>query len=197
MIETMEQFEKKAFRSFWDDGLLDVLLGLVILVLGLSWWQGVAVLGAVFPAACVTMWFPLRKRLIEPRMGFVEFSGKRELKVRTFKFGLASFFAGTMLLGVLVFALWHRGIMPQPARWIAGFPLLLLAIPSALFAAFTQCRRFEVYALVMLAAGIELVIRDWEPHVGMLVSGVVILLSGGVILARFLAGHPVDGDENR
>ncbi|NNE04858.1 MAG: hypothetical protein HKN15_03940 [Xanthomonadales bacterium] len=196
MIDAINRLERKAFKSFWNDGLLDVMLGMMLLVLGVSWWQDVAVLGAVFPAVCVSMWAPLRKRLIEPRMGFVEFSEGRELKARTFRFGLAGFFAATMLLGILVFSLWGSDIMPKPAEWIAGFPLLLLAIPAALFSAFTQCRRFAVYALLMLLAGIEVVILDWQPHVGMLASGAVILLSGSVILARFMINHRAARDAN-
>lgn len=196
MHNSIETMERKAFRSFWGDGLLDLMLGLVLLVFGLAWWQDVAVLGAVFPAACVSMWRPLRRRLVEPRMGFVEFSGDRELKTRSFRFGLAGFFAGTAVLGMLIIALWKNAVLPQPAEWIAGFPLVLLALPAAGFALFTGCRRFYFYALLLLAAALELVIQGLEPHAGLLASGVVITLSGLFVLARFIMRHPAAREDD-
>lgn len=195
MNRTLETAERRAFQSFWNDGLLDLMMGLVILVMGLAWWQDVAVMGAIFPAACVAMWHPLRRRLVEPRMGFVEFSGPRELKNRSFRFGLAGFFAGTMVLGLLGYALWNGGVMPRPAEWIAGFPLLLLAIPSIFFALFTRCRRFLWYAFLMLLAAVELVMQELEPHAGLIASGAIITVSGVVLLARFLSKYPRSGTE--
>ena len=189
-MNSIESIEREAFRSFWNDGLLDVMLGLAVLLIGISWWQNIAVLGAVFPAVCVSIWFPLRKRLIEPRMGYVEFSGPREVMARSFKFGLGGFFAGTMMLGVMIYVLLNNDILPPAAEWIAGFPLLLIAIPAVLFALFTQCKRFAVYALVLFISGVEMVIQGWEPHVGLIASGVFILVVGMFILLRFLGNHP-------
>lgn len=191
MNDSIGHLERKAFKGFWNDGLLDLMVGLVVLVVGISWWQDVAVLGAVFPAVCFSMWYPLRRRLVEPRMGYVEFSGERELKVRTFRHGLVAFFTGSMLFGVVVFLLWNGGVLPRPATWIAGFPLLLTAIPALFFALFTNCRRFVVYALVMLLAAVTVIVRGWPPHVGLIASGVFITAMGMFILGRFLARHPV------
>lgn len=192
MNQSIDTLEKSAFRSFWNDGLLDLMVGLVILVVGLSWWQDFAVLGAIFPAACAGMWHPLRKRLVEPRMGYVEFSGQRELKVRGFRYGLIAFFAGTAVLGMVVLALWQSHKLPRPTEWIAGFPLVLVAIPAVFFALFTQCRRFLVYALLLLAAAIEVIVQGLEPHVGLIASGAVITGSGLVLLVRFLTRYKAE-----
>ena len=195
MNESIENLETKAFRSFWDDGLLDLMFGLVILVTGISWWQNVAVLGAIFPAVCASMWNPLRKRLAEPRMGYVEFSGDRELKSRSFRHGLFAFLVGTMAFGVVVFILWRGDVMPDPAKWIAGFPLVLIGIPALFFALFTSCRRFAVYALVLFLAGVEVIIQGWDPHVGLIASGIFITAAGLIILLRFLQRYPVQPPE--
>lgn len=191
MTNSIESLEKGAFRAFWNDGILDIMLGLVVLILGLSWWQDVAVLGAVFPAICASMWVPLRRKLIEPRMGFVEFSGPREIKVRTFLFGLAAFFTGTTLLGAVIFFMWNSDVLPRPADWVAGFPLLLIAVPAIFFALFTQCKRFFVYAFVLVMCAIELIYQGWDPHVGLMASGGFMLVSGSYILLRFLLSHPL------
>lgn len=196
MDKTFESLEHRAFHSFWNDGLLDLMLGLVLLVMGLAWWQDVAVLGAIFPPACVFMWRPLRRRLVEPRMGFVEFGEDRQLKTRSFRFGLTGFFAGAMVLGMLVFLLWNNAVLRQPAEWIDGFPLVLLALPAAGFALFTGCRRFYFYAILLLASALSLVIQGIEPHAGLLASGVVITLSGAFVLTRFLLRYPSARDND-
>jgi Ca2+/Na+ antiporter len=190
MNESVRSMEKSAFRSFWNDGLLDLMLGLVILAVGLSWWQEVAVMGAIFPAVCVSMWTPLRKRLVEPRMGYVEFSGERELKVRSFRHGLIAFFAGTMMLGAAIYMLWNRERIPEPAVWIAGFPLVLIGIPALFFAFFTQCRRYVFYAAILLLAAVQVVAMGLEPHEGLIASGIVITLCGAYIFFRFLLRYP-------
>lgn len=190
MNETTGNTERKAFQSYWNDGLLDIMLGLVLVVTGLSWWQGVAVLGALFPAVCVSMWYLLRKRLVEPRMGYVEFSGGREVKIRSFRFGLVAFFAGTMALGLVVYILWKGELTSDSVDWVAAFPLVLVAIPALFFSVFTNCRRFTVYALMLLLAGVTVVLQGWDPHVGMIAGGVIILVTGLIILAIFLSRHP-------
>ena len=195
MNDTIKEFEKNAFRAFWSDGLLDLMLGLAILMIGISWWQDIAVIGAIFPPVCVSMWYLLRARLIEPRMGYVEFSGDRELKVRSFRYGLFAFFAGTMAFGVVVFVLWKGEVLPSQAEWIAGLPLVLIATPVAFFALFTQCRRYAVYALFLFLAGVEVIYQGWEPHVGLIASGIFITVVGLVVLAKFLSHYPAQPPE--
>lgn len=188
----MTKLESKAFRSFWDDGLLDLMLGLVVLVTGLTWWQGVPVFGAVFPGVCVAMWRPLRVHIVEPRMGYVEFSGERELHERTFRHGLVAFFVGTILFGLMMYLIWNRKGLPAPREWIAGFPLLLLAIPAALFALFTDCHRFLAFAATMLASGVFVALLGRHPHEAMLVIGPLLALTGAIRLGSFIATHPAD-----
>jgi hypothetical protein len=171
------------------------MVGLVVLVVGISWWQDVAVMGAIFPAVCASMWYPLRKRLVEPRMGYVEFSGDRDLKVRSFRHGLIAFFTGTMAFGVVAYVLWNGDVLPHPAEWIAGFPLVLIGIPAVFFALFTNCRRFAVYALVLFLAGVEVIIQGWDPHVGMIASGIFITAVGLAILVQFLSRYPAHPPE--
>jgi len=182
--------ENRAFRSFWKDGLLDLMFGLVILVVGLSWWQEVAVLGAVFPSVCAGLWYPLRKRLVEPRLGYVEFSGDRDLNIRSFRHGLTAFLTGSLTLAIILYLVWTGNGAHRPMEWIAGLPLALLAIPALFFSVFTRCVRYAFYALLLLIAGGIIIMQGWEPHVGLMASGLVISIAGLVILARFLLHYP-------
>lgn len=195
MNEAIKKFENKAYRSFWNDGLLDLMCGLAILMIGVSWWQHLVALGAIFPAICVSLWYPLRARLVEPRMGYVEFTGARELKVRTFRFGLVAFFVGTMLLGAVVFMFARGGTSSLPIVWVAGLPLSLIAIPILFFGLFTNCKRFFAYAVLLLLAGVGTVFSGSEPHVGMITCGFLIAVAGLVTLFRFLSRYPAQPPE--
>lgn len=190
MSNGLANLERKAFRSFWDDGLLDTMLGMGIMLVGFSWWEDMAVLGAVFPAIGVSMWRPLRSKLIEPRLGYVEFSGKRELKARSFRHGMTSFMLGTMMLGAVVFLAWNSGKMPAPREMVAGFPASLIALMAIPFALFTGCRRFYGYAVVMLVAGVATVLLGLHPGPPMLAGGVVTGFCGFTLLTRFMRSHP-------
>jgi hypothetical protein len=190
--DIFEQLERKSFQSFWGDGLLDTMVGFGLVAIGASWWQDVAVLGALFPAVAASMWNPLRKRLVEPRLGYVEFSGKRELKTRSFRHGMMTFMLGTMLLGVSIYFFWNKTALPELGEWIAGFPALLLAMMAVPFGIFTGCKRFFAYAALMLLVGTATVFLDVRPGPPILAGGIVISIAGLTILTRFIMTHPVD-----
>jgi len=195
MSEPASASEREAFRSFWDDGLLDVTVGLIVLVVGLSWWQHVAFIGAVFPAVCISLWSPLRKWLVEPRMGYVEFRGSRNLEVRSIRFGLMSFVTGVLLFGAVLALFRTRDSMPGADEWTAGFPLALVGLPVIFVAVFTNCRRFAAYALALLLAGAVVVMQGQDPHVGLMAGGSLITVTGLVVLARFLRRYPAGPPE--
>lgn len=192
MANVLDKVEQKAFRSYWDDGLLDTMAGLGLVAIGASWWQDVAVIGAVFPAVVFTMWAPLRKKLVEPRLGYVEFSGDRELKSRSFKQGMTVFLTGTMLLGMAAFFLWNSGEVPVFRRWVPGVPAILLGLMSLPFGIFTKCRRFYLYAAVLIAAGVVTVLMNYRPGPPIFGAGIIVTVSGVFLLIRFFGSHPAE-----
>ena len=83
----------------------------------------------------------------------------------------------------------------SPAEWIAGFPLVLIGIPAVFFAFFTKCKRYAVYALVLFLAGVEVIYQGWDPHVGLIASGIFITVFGLFILVQFLLRYPTQPSE--
>ncbi len=192
MSNPIEQLERKVFQSFWDDGLMDSMLGFALSAIGFAWWQDAFIWGIFFPPLCATLWFPLRKRVVEPRIGYVEFSGTRELKGRGFRMNMIALLAGTMLLGVFLFL---SGSIPDtdlPRTLVPGLPAFLLALMALPLAFFTGCRRFFIYALVLLAVSTSTIYLGLDPGLPILVGGAVILVNGLTILIRFLTAHPLD-----
>jgi hypothetical protein len=72
MLDNMNLLERKVFQSYWDDGLLDLFAAIGIFLIGVSWLRDFPV-GAVFvPALLVPFWNPVRRKVIEPRLGLVD-----------------------------------------------------------------------------------------------------------------------------
>ena len=187
MTESAKPLEAALYRSYWDDGLLDVLCGLGLLGIGIGWAMHQVVFAAVVPPLLVPVWAPLRRRVIEPRAGYVEFSRTRQNQTArglwlTFALGV-----GTFAFGVAAYFLF-RGQGPEPnlARLIAGLPAALLAPGAALVAFLTDTRRFHLYGLVLLVAAATTVVLSRGPATPLLAGGLVMVTWGAISLTRFL-----------
>jgi hypothetical protein len=194
MNDSLKDLESRAFHAYWGDGLLDTMIGTAIALIGLSWWQDIFVLGTAFPPVAATLWYPLRKKLIEPRCGYVEFSGGRELKSRSFMHGMTAFMGGAALLGVFIYFWWDSGAVLELRRLIPAMPAMLIGLMMIPVAAFTGCRRFYGYTGVMALAGVATVLLGSRPGPLLLAGGMVVALAGATMLGRFLATHPANPD---
>jgi uncharacterized integral membrane protein len=179
--------ESALFRNFWEEGLLDLLVGLALLVAGIGWhlFGPLAVLQAPL---WVILWNPLRERLVEPRSGYVCFSQARQRR-NTRQLGSSLLLGAGMLAAVALIVVQ----LPKEAegavaheQWIAGLPALLVALGLALGGLLTSARRFYAYGAFFLLAAMESGIRGWEPSIALGVGGILILLVAIIRLTRFL-----------
>ena len=78
MTGAQTRLEDNLFRSYWDDGILDLVCGIALIFVCVTWFFGAAYLigGSLVPL--VYLWFALRRWIVEPRAGFVEFSRRRK-----------------------------------------------------------------------------------------------------------------------
>jgi hypothetical protein len=189
MSEASPQIETRLFKAFWDDGLLDIFCGVALLAVGIGWGLHQVLLASVVPPILVPLWGPFRRKLVEPRAGYVEFSQARKEKTRT---GLKVTFAlcvGAFLLGVGMF-LYLRVASIEEGYWVAGFipglPAMLLGVGALIAVQLTGARRFVVYALLMVSFGAATIALQFGPAMPMLASGMALTLSGAVLMVRFL-----------
>jgi hypothetical protein len=192
MNDLLEQMEKKAFRTFWNDGLLDLMVGLAIVAVGLSWWQDMAVMGAIAPAVCVSMWKPIRQRLVEPRQGFVEFSVQRQNRSRRFLTGMMIFGTALMLLGILVYLKLGSGFSLSMSSFIPALPAALIALMALAFAMYTTCWRYYLYCAVLLGAAAVTFLWELDPGPPLCIAGLIISAVGLQVLIEFLSSHPAN-----
>jgi hypothetical protein len=193
-VSTHDSIETRLLRRSWDDGLVDLFSGVALLLIGLSWQFDLVALGAIGPALLVTVWSPVRQRLIEPRAGFAEPGPSTRRRLGRGQLLLVLTGTCTFLLGIATFVLMRDGAEFSAARLVPGLPAALLGFGAALAAGAFAMHRFFAYAALLVAAGAMTILLDLHPAPSILASGIVVTLCGTLLLARFLHDNPSAGE---
>jgi hypothetical protein len=191
---TLGELERQSYHSRWKDGTLDLTGGLGVLGVGGTWsldiYWGVGFLVPIL----ITLWFILRSKLVEPRIGRVRFRRERRETEKSGAQGSAWVGVG-LLAAVLVIHVFQLrgggGGGRWLAEWIAGLPCALLALMALATAAVTGLVRFITYAGVLLLTATVATPLGMEPAPQLLIAGGLITLAGLIRFARFLKEHPV------
>ena len=91
----LKEVEKKTYKSYHQDGLLDIFIGIYILLFGIgillsttgdfnSWF----LLPGIFPALMVPIWMSAKKRITITRIGYVKIGNKGSNKIMAIFIGL-------------------------------------------------------------------------------------------------------------
>lgn len=199
----LKELERKAFRSTFQDGLLDMFVGVVVLAFAViplleslgDFWSG-----AVFLPVYLLAWAGFRagkKGITLPRMGAIQPGAARKAKLGRLMAVIALAVGVLAATGLLVIALQQAGA--ALANWL--FPGLLGLLAFAGFgvgATLLDLPRLYGYGvLVGLAAPAgELLYRHglaahhgWPISFG--IAGSAIVIAGAVMLVRFVRAFPV------
>jgi hypothetical protein len=110
----LKEIERKAFRSFFQDGLWDIFLGVLMILMGLGPWLGgkmesgeikfasVAVIMGILIliALAAVLGFNLAKKYITtPRLGMAHFSAPRRRKIKNLRVVLYA----AAVIGLIIF----------------------------------------------------------------------------------------------
>ncbi len=187
MFSAKSPIESKIVRMFWNDGLLDILAGLGVLLVGISWHFDLTVMGAVAPVLLVPLWKPLRQKITEPNLGLVEFSDRQQVRNRSFLIIAIGSGTVTFLLGIGVYLMVSKqAINFDMKRIVQALPAVLLGGMALMTAQITSLKRFHGYAAVLIGLGIITAILMPGPAWALIAGGTVMLVSGGIVLQQFL-----------
>lgn len=183
--------ELRTNRAYWGDGLLDVLCGVALLSIGVSWVTHQAVFGAVVPALLIPLWKPLRARFTEPRLGVVELGEGRQQRNRDFMLLMLVAGVASFVLGVGAFLLVTH--VPDFSVYVVkAMPGLLVGLAALATARALQLRRFTVYGAITIAgAGVVAAVSILNPGWAFVAGGAACLVVGIVLVRRFAHAHPV------
>lgn len=190
MTRSTHALENHLFRQYWDDGLLDLLSGIGLLLIGGAWTLDLVPLAAAVPAILLPFWVVLRRRIVEPRAGVVEFSAAREHRTTRLLSGSAWLGAGVLLAMVAMYLILPSDPGPLLPVLTPALPAVLLALPAALVGLGLGLPRFLAYATLLVACGAVVVMASLPPATAMFVTGLVVVANGARLLHAFLRLTP-------
>jgi len=201
---SLKDAERRAFASRFEDGLVDVTIGSLLMnfalspllneVLGRTWGRSLFLAGyAVVGGIALFLW----QHFVQPRKGVVVFRAERRAKVR--KSLVLIFLLGLVALALILLSL-SGG---SAAKWtgLARFGLMqFLAFCAAAY--FFSVERFYYYGLMVgTAPVIGKALHDWlaVPYHGIPVAfgaaSAIIVVTGVRRLARFVMDYDVPTEE--
>ena len=186
---SLADLERSAWRSTFDDGLFDLLLGSMLL---LNWLGSIAPNSRLlypFFFALAGAYVVAKRLVVLPRTGVARFAApRRQRKVLSMGLLLAP-----LLLGAAVMALtslngaaaaWLR---THPAAFQSAFPLMVVLVFSGLASLLEVPRIHAIGVIMALAFGVDL----WlDSATGFLAGGILVCLPGIVLFTRFLRRYP-------
>jgi len=182
----LKAIERKAWASYFEDGLLDILIGAMLLIGGIrsitdyAWY-----ILLILPLILI---LPLGKMLITtPRLGHVKFGPARNLKqakvIAVLVISVLATF-GLLMLPKSGFALPPKMLIsPIMAGWIV--------VVFGMIAYYLDFRRLFAYGLLFAIS--EVLSGLFGVYIGAMaqtIFGIVVLLIGLFVLARFLRKYP-------
>jgi hypothetical protein len=196
----LKQLERKAWTSFYDDGLGDIFLGCIMLMFALAPMLSRLGLGDFWSSAVFLPFFALvfivivllRKRVVIPRIGLVRFGRTR--KKRLVKFNVLMFVV--LSVGLILGFLSLRGGVGQ--AWVHNLRFIAIVLMcSGLAGYFLGFIRLYIYGILIALA---IPIGEWlwtnagVPHHGFPVTfGItagVMLITGIVLFLKMLGKNP-------
>ncbi len=191
MLETpdLSSLERRTYHSVIGDGITDVAFGLWLVAIAIAWHLD----GFVEPVISVTATVGLllgrrvvRRWITEPRLGQVQLHPKRIERLRRGRMlvTLSAVVVPLVALPVILMAPELRPAMSLAAKVLMGGSVVLGGY-------LLDVRRLYAYGAVMALMAVVARTVGWPHEWGTLVAGVVVVLSGLVVLAGFLRRHPL------
>ena len=187
---SLKEIERKAWTSYFEDGLWDIFLGSMLLIGGIrsltdNVWYTLLVLS-------LAIVLPLGKKLITiPRLGYVKFGPARKLKLGKAKAALVISVLAVFALFLLPVLFTHSGL-PLPRMPISPIMAVWIAAFFGLLAYYLDFKRLYVYGLLYGIS--EVLWGQFGKPVGPVtqtIIGIAILVIGLVVFVRFLGKYPL------
>jgi hypothetical protein len=197
--DTLREIERKAYMSYHQDGLIDIVIGLYALAFGLGIildimydFSFAAIMPAILIAIILPLWIHAKRTITMPRIGFVKFGARGSNK-------LFAIFVGLMVAGLGAFFLftvattqngtpfWIDILFQYGMIWIG----LISAVMASLFAYSMGLKRLHGYGLLILALFVSGHFLSIPFQYLLLVVGSAIIASGVALLARFVRRYPL------
>ena len=208
-LTNLEELERDAFRRFYDDGIFDVYMGSMLIMMGIAavitdrMDSGLAD-GFVTLGLALAVTIPLllwRRHLLRTRLGEFKPGPERRRKIR----GTRLVLLGSVVLGVVVFGVTAAVLNSDTSTDVLGAVVPLVWFFNAVIvlgamAYFLDVPRFYFHGVIFGLAMPLLIWPDllWdvkmEPWIAFGLPGLVVALVGVRKLIDFLREYPAPAD---
>lgn len=189
----LKEIERRAYMSYHEDGLIDIAIGFVMLswaILLLFEPKGlIALLGPI----AFAIWYLGKRFITIPRIGVIEPSQKMGNRMKRLSLFLL-FFGIIVLAGILLAQVSGNAVPGFRSLSMLG---LVIASGVAVVAYLLNAVRLYVYAAILFIAfaggeALADIISGFDAFLlSVILAGAFILVSGLVVLARFLRRYPL------
>jgi len=199
MLATIDlpKIEKKAYRDSQQDGLMEVMMGLILMTFGGFFYSPIFafyILLIIFSGKIVEA---IRRRYTYPRIGFVKFHRENP------KDALTGVFLFELAVIVIMFTLISLfGNVKDYSQWVNWAPLffgMILVGPFAHAQSRSGSVRYTGYAILSVVLGVFFSLIEFGSGctgliLYLILIGGFLVLSGLVIFIRFLRKYPFFGN---
>lgn len=187
----LEEIRRKAYTSYHQDGLIDILAACSILsfaawtILDMIWlgWMSIVISTSIYAAA--------KRALTIPRIGFVKFPQQRTRGMLT---ALAALGALSSVLGLIAFMQVEGGTTPTWLLLAIEYYMIVIGVSiAALFSAAGyafRTNRLYAYALLTLIIFVPGHFLNFPFYYYLLLLGTLILILGLAQMTRFVRKYP-------
>lgn len=187
----LEEIRRKAYTSYHQDGLIDILAACSILsfaawtILDMIWlgWMSIVISTSIYAAA--------KRALTIPRIGFVKFPQQRTRGMLT---ALVALGALSSVLGLIAFMQVEGGTTPTWLLLAIEYYMIVIGVSTAaLFSAagYTfRTNRMYAYALLTLIIFVPGHFLNFPFYYYLLLLGTLTLLLGLGQMTRFVRKYP-------
>ncbi|KAF5433799.1 hypothetical protein C5S39_00875 [Candidatus Methanophagaceae archaeon] len=194
----LNKIEQKAYRDSQQDGLMELMMGLILMAFGGFFYSTVFVFYVLLILFSGRIVESIRKRYTYPRIGFVKFPQENH------KHNLTGVFLFEFAVIVIIFTLISLfGDVTDYSQWVKWSPLffgMILVGPFAHVASKSGNARYTGYAILSLILGVFFYFIDFGSGCTGLVLYLVfiggfLILSGLVLFICFLRKYPLPDKE--
>jgi hypothetical protein len=191
----LKQIERKAYLSFYQDGIWDLFIGLSFIGMAVGVLYNNTGITAIIPALALVIVPGLKKLITLPRLGYVKLSPEREGKIRKNISALVLLMTFTAVLGGVVFSAYTGNSGWQ--RWIKSLALIpfgaVLSLIAGAVGFLYGIKRVLIYAVLILVVFVIGHILELRPTFHFTVIGLPMTLVGFALLFRFIGKYPKPG----
>jgi hypothetical protein len=182
----------QAAMRYHRDGMIDLYLGVILLLAGISMFTDMIWMSGVWVAVFLPLWQSSKATITVPRLTDEEMDGLADTGMRTRLMGMLTL---TLIVGVLIFLLLGLSSVPSAIQETLRSlsPFILMASGMGVLAMFGYklgATRFYAYALGFLLLAVAVYFTALTLPVMLMGLSLMFLAVGSWLLWGFVQSHP-------